>query len=139
MRLWLILMMNNNMLKKVLIFDDDEDILAICTYILEEQGWQVSTFSNCNNIIEKVESIMPDVILMDNWIPDSGGIVATQALKNQERLKHIPVIYFSANNDIRTLAHQAGADSFLAKPFDLEELEDVVNKAVSHQLPSNKP
>ncbi|RYY24632.1 MAG: response regulator [Sphingobacteriaceae bacterium] len=116
------------MTKKVLIFDDDEDILAICTYILEEQGWEVSTFSNCNSIIEKVESIMPSVILMDNWIPDSGGIVATQAIKQQPKLKHIPVIYFSANNDIRSLAQQAGADSFLAKPFDLEELETVVNQ-----------
>ncbi|MGI4750739.1 MAG: response regulator [Janthinobacterium lividum] len=120
------------MTKKVLIFDDDEDILAICTYILEEQGWEVNTFSNCNNIIEKVESIMPDVILMDNWIPDSGGIVATQAIKQQERLKHIPVIYFSANNDIKTLAQQAGADSFLAKPFDLEELENIVNQVSTH-------
>lgn len=115
------------MRKKVLIFDDDEDILAICTYILEEQGWEVNTFSNCNNIIEKVESIMPNVILMDNWIPDSGGIVATQAIKQQPNLKNIPVIYFSANNDIKTLAQQAGADSFLAKPFDLEELENIVN------------
>lgn len=123
---------NNNMSKKVLIFDDDEDILAICTYILEEQGWEVSTFSNCNNVIEKVESIMPEVIFMDNWIPDSGGIVATQAIKQQERLKHIPVIYFSANNDIKTLAKQAGADSFLAKPFDLEELENIVNQVATH-------
>ncbi len=120
------------MLKKVLIFDDDEDILAICTYILEEQGWEVSTFSNCNSIIEKVESIMPEVILMDNWIPDSGGIIATQAIKQNQRLKHIPVIYFSANNDIKTLAHQAGADSFLAKPFDLEELENIVNRINTH-------
>lgn len=114
--------------KKVLIFDDDEDILAICTYILEEQGWEVSTFSNCNNVIEKVESIMPEVILMDNWIPDSGGIIATQAIKQQSKLKHIPVVYFSANNDIKALAQQAGADSFLAKPFDLEELENIVNQ-----------
>ncbi len=122
--------------KKVLIFDDDEDILAICTYILEEQGWEVSTFSNCNNVIEKVESIMPEVILMDNWIPDSGGILATQTIKQQEKLKHIPVVYFSANNDIKTLAQQAGADSFLAKPFDLEELENIVNHV--HVVPQYK-
>lgn len=124
--------------KKVLIFDDDEDILAICTYILEEQGWEVSTFSNCNNIIEKVKSIMPDVILMDNWIPDSGGIIATQTIKQQERLKNIPVVYFSANNDIKTLAQQAGADSFLAKPFDLEELENIVNHAIAPEYKSGQ-
>ena len=113
--------------KKIIIFDDDEDILSICNYILEEQGWNVHTFTDCNDIIEKVSGILPDVILMDNWIPDDGGIIATQTLKKHEQLKHIPVVYFSANSDIQLLAEHAGAESYLAKPFDLEELEQVIN------------
>jgi len=113
--------------KKIIIFDDDEDILSICSYILEEQGWEVHTFTNCNTIAEKVSEILPDVILMDNWIPDEGGIMATQTLKRNEKLKNIPVIYFSANSDIQILADHAGAESYLAKPFDLEELERVIS------------
>jgi DNA-binding NtrC family response regulator len=113
--------------KKIIIFDDDEDILSICSFILEEQGWEVHTFSDCNKITEKVSSILPDVILMDNWIPDDGGIIATQTLKKQEGLKDIPVIYFSANSDIEILANHAGAETYLAKPFDLEDLERVIN------------
>lgn len=113
--------------KKIVIFDDDEDILSICSYILEEQGWKVHAFTDCNDITNKVSSILPDVILMDNWIPDDGGIIATQTLKNNEELKHIPVIYFSANSDIELLASHAGAETYLAKPFDLEELERVIN------------
>ena len=113
--------------KKIIIFDDDEDILSICSYILEEQDWEVHTFTNCNDIVDKVERVMPDVILMDNWIPDAGGIVATQTLKKVEELKHIPVIYFSANSDIQMLANHAGAQTYLAKPFDLDELERVIN------------
>lgn len=116
----------NNISKKIIIFDDDEDILSICSYILEEQGWEVHTFTDCNNIIEKVSGIVPDVILMDNWIPDAGGIIATQTLKKDEELKKIPVIYFSANSDIQLLADHAGAETYLAKPFDLEELERVI-------------
>lgn len=112
--------------KKIIIFDDDEDILSICSYILEEQGWEVHSFTNCNNIIDKVLPILPDVILMDNWIPDAGGIVATQTLKKTGALKHIPVIYFSANSDIQMLANNAGAETYLAKPFDLEDLERVI-------------
>jgi DNA-binding NtrC family response regulator len=122
--------MSVNTPKRIIIFDDDEDILSICSYILEEQGWQVSTFSDCNDIIGRVAEINPNVILMDNWIPDMGGIIATQLLKNDERFKHIPVIYFSANNDIQTLASNAGADSFLAKPFDIDELEKVINRVI---------
>ncbi|HEY9196012.1 MULTISPECIES: response regulator [Mucilaginibacter] len=117
--------------KKIVIFDDDEDILSICSYILEEQGWEVHTFSDCNNIIEKVSGILPDVIMMDNWIPDSGGIIATQTLKKTEGLKDIPVIYFSANSDIQILANHAGAQTYLAKPFDLEDLEKVISTVIA--------
>jgi two-component system cell cycle response regulator DivK len=116
----------NNKTKKIVIFDDDEDILSICSYILEEQGWEVHTFTDCNSIIEKVSGISPDVILMDNWIPDAGGIIATQTLKKDDQLKNIPVVYFSANSDIQLLADHAGAETYLAKPFDLEELERVI-------------
>ena len=114
--------------KTIVIFDDDEDILSVCAYILEEKGWQVHTFTDCNEITEKVSGIQPDVILMDNWIPDDGGITATQTLKGTKALQHIPIIYFSANSDIQSLASQAGAETFLAKPFDLDELEQVINR-----------
>ena len=120
------------MAKRILIFDDDTDILAICSYILEDQGWDVHTRTNCNNIIETLEEIKPNVILMDNWIPDTGGIIATQLIKDHPTFKSVPVIYFSANNDIKTLAKQAGADTFLAKPFDISELEEVVNSVSIH-------
>lgn len=116
--------------KKIIIFDDDEDILSICSFILEEHGWKVNVFTDCNNIVEKVSAILPDVILMDNWIPDDGGIIATQKLKQNDQLKSIPIIYFSANSDIELLASHAGAETYLAKPFDLEELERVVNSVV---------
>ena len=124
------------MSKRILIFDDDVDILSICTYILEEQGWEVHTSQHCNNIDTTVRSIQPDVILMDNWIPDTGGVIATQTLKSQADLKDIPVIYFSANNDIQSLAKQAGADTFLEKPFDLNELEKVINRMATNRSKS---
>ena len=113
--------------KRILICDDDADILSICTYILEEQGWEVHTRTHCNNILDVIGNIKPHVILMDNWIPETGGIKATQAIKAVDEFRHIPVVYFSANNDIKSLAEQAGADTFLAKPFDIDELERVIN------------
>jgi len=122
--------MDKNSTRKIIIFDDDEDILSICNYVLQEQGWEVHTFTDCNNIVEKVSGIMPNVILMDNWIPDVGGITATKTLKSTENLNDIPVIYFSANSDIQLLASQAGAETYLAKPFDLDELERVINTMI---------
>jgi DNA-binding NtrC family response regulator len=116
--------------RKIIIFDDDEDILSICSYVLEEQGWEVHTFTDCNNVAEKVSAILPDVILMDNWIPDAGGIIATQTLKKSDKLKNIPVVYFSANSDIQLLANHAGAETYLAKPFDLYDLEKVIDNVL---------
>ena len=122
--------MNKSAKRKIVIFDDDEDILSICSYVLEEQGWEVYTFTDCNNVTEKVAEISPDVILMDNWIPDAGGIIATQTLKKSAELKDIPVVYFSANSDIQLLAGHAGAESYLAKPFDLHDLEKVIKNVL---------
>ena len=122
--------MDKTSTRKIIIFDDDEDILSICSYVLEEQGWEVHGFTDCNNVVEKVSGIHPNVILMDNWIPDAGGIIATQTLKSNERLKNIPVIYFSANSDIQLLASHAGAESYLAKPFDLHQLEQVISNVL---------
>jgi two-component system cell cycle response regulator DivK len=117
----------NDTTKKVLIFDDDEDILSICTFVLEDLGWAVFTFSDCTEIIEKVSAINPDVILMDNWIPESGGVAAVKILKNSTEVKHIPVIFFSANSEIAKLTKSAGADTYLSKPFDIEELATLVD------------
>lgn len=114
--------------KTVLIFDDDEDLLGIFQFLFEDNGWQVHTCSNCDEVIERTKEIKPDLILMDNWIPTIGGIAATQLLKNDQDLKTIPIIYISANNDVKALSEQAGADAFIAKPFDFNELGELAEK-----------
>ncbi len=116
--------------KRIAIFDDDEEILSICRFILEDKGWKVYTFVDCNEITGRVSKIQPQVILMDNWIPDEGGVQATQKLKKDESLKKIPVIYFSANSDIEILANHAGAENYLAKPFDIDDLERLIDTAM---------
>ncbi len=115
-------------MKKVFIFDDNSDILDLCTIILESAGYEVRTSITSNNIAFQVMSFLPDVILMDNWLPDIGGIEATKIIKKHPDLQHIPVIYFSANNDVEALSKQAGADNYLSKPFDISTLEDMVGR-----------
>lgn len=114
--------------KKILIFDDDTTILEVITIIFEENGYQVEISETSHDILEKVAQFQPDVILMDNWIPKIGGVEATKLLKSHEEFKSIPVIYVTANNDIVRLAEEAQADDFVAKPFNLDDLEDKVAK-----------
>ena len=120
--------------KKIIIFDDDENVLLVCTTILEKQGWQVFTFTDCRDVVKKVTEINPTVIFMDNWIPDTGGIIATQLLKNTPGIEHIPIVYFSANDEIKSLATEAGADAYLPKPFNVYNLAELVDNAVQHKI-----
>lgn len=116
-------------MKRVLVCDDDKDILDIIEYILSEAGWEIITSEDVVNILDKVRKCQPSVIIMDNWIPDIGGIAATRLLKNDPDLRYIPVIYITANSDVKSLAEKAGADLYLAKPFNLTSLENVVKSA----------
>ena len=119
------------MLKKIFIFDDNFEILELCTEILEDLGYQVKTSPTTNNVEEQISGYLPDLIFMDNWLPDISGIEATKLLKSNEKLQHIPVIYFTANSNINELAAEAGADDFLGKPFDIIDFEEIVEKYIN--------
>ncbi len=120
--------------KRVLILDDDLDILQICTIVLKKKGFDVQTLTNSNQVVSQVQNYHPDVILMDNWIPGPGGIEATRLLKGDPDTHNIPVIFFSANSNVTQLAHEARADYFLQKPFDITELEGIVQMAITQGL-----
>jgi len=116
-------------MKRVLVCDDDITISEIVALVLTDADWEVYTLPDCNNIIDKIDSINPSVIFMDNKIPDAGGIIATQTIKSHPEYQDIPVVYFTANNDINKLAEEAGADFILQKPFNIKQLEDTVSIA----------
>lgn len=116
--------------KRILIFDDDRSILDIFTIIFGENGYCVEVSETSHDIIERVSNFKPHLILMDNWIPNIGGIEAVQLLRNHDKFKDIPVIYISANSDINFLAKKAQADDYIAKPFELENLERKVEKFI---------
>lgn len=117
--------------KTILVFDDDKAILEIFTIVLESAGYNVQISATSHDIIEKVAKVNPDVVIMDNWIPDIGGVEATRLLKSHAEYKHIPVIYCSANNDVESLANRAGAETYLSKPFDLDDLEQKVEQVIA--------
>jgi two-component system cell cycle response regulator DivK len=116
---------------RVLIFDDDADLLEVCGIVLRSKNYVVKGFNKCSDILNEIRSFSPNVILMDNWIPESGGVKATQLIKNDLEFKKIPVIFFSANERVEDLATEAGAEFFLQKPFEIDELETAVSKAIA--------
>lgn len=117
--------------RPVLIYDDDVDILEICSIIIKMKGFDVVCKSNCNEVIADIAEHSPAVILMDNWLPDIGGVKAVQLIKASE-YKDTPVIFFTANTEAAELAKKAGADFLLRKPFDVDTLEKMVAKAAGN-------
>jgi CheY-like chemotaxis protein len=113
--------------KKVLIIDDDIVVLETAKMILEQHGYDVSTKSDANHVEEDASTVHPDVVLMDYKLPGISGVEAISLLKHNEELKDIPVILFTIFNEIESKAKEAGADAFLQKPFQITDLENIVD------------
>jgi len=119
------------MKEKVLLYDDDADILDVCTTILKMRGFEVLCKSDCRSLQEDIETYKPQVILMDNWLPDIGGVKAIQQIKATPAFSKIPVVFFSANSHVEELAKESGADYMLKKPFDIDQLESTIKSALN--------
>lgn len=107
---------------RILIYEDDKEILLVCKLILQKNKYQVETLSKIEDVLKDVERIQPDLILMDLWIPETGGEKATSLIKTNPATSAIPVILFSANTDIREICARVNADDYLEKPFGINTL-----------------
>ena len=116
--------------KCVLIYDDDESILFLCKAILAKSDYRVETLLRCENVISDVDRIKPDIILMDLWIPEIGGELSIKILKENADTKHIPVIIFSANSELKEICKKINADGYLEKPFNIALLKETVEKHI---------
>ena len=118
------------MQKCILIYDDDLEILTVCKVILDNENYRVETIPNCENIIDDINIVKPDVILMGLWIPKIGGENAIKLMHEHEEIKNIPVILFSANDEIEKVSKRINANGFLRKPFDILELKETIESQI---------
>lgn len=114
-------------MKKILVYDDDQGILSLCRTILERNNFDVATLVKCDNIVEDILEIKPDLILMDLWIPDIGGEEAIAIAKTNSTTEKTPILVFSANNNIEGISKKVNADGFITKPFTIASFVDKIN------------
>ncbi len=117
------------MKKKILVADDDPAIVESTTLILEEFGYMVDSTVD-GETIYKMERDFPDLLLLDIWMSGQDGREICKYLKGEKMTKHIPIIMISASRDIKQSATEAGADDFLAKPFNMEDLIQKIEKLI---------
>ena len=109
------------MKKKILIIDDDPSILDILKIVFERAGYEVRIESDGQQILDN-EYEIPDIILLDRFLSGIDGLDICKHLKSNIFSKNIPVIMVSASPDIEITALEAGADSFIEKPFEIAEI-----------------
>lgn len=115
-------------MKKILICDDDEGIVDVVNIVLKDAGYDVTSITSSEKVFSIIDELKPDIILLDLWMPNISGEEITLRLKQQEHTKHIPIIIVSASRKTENIALKVGADDFMCKPFDIEELEEIVRK-----------
>lgn len=112
--------------KCILICDDDKSTTELLRTILEKKGYHVETLANSDKLFFKIDKCRPGLILMDIKMPEIGGALAAQLLKHHDETKDIPILMFSADDEIADITQNSGADGYISKPFNIQEFEKTV-------------
>ncbi len=110
------------MKEQILIIDDDNDILELLEYSLSNAGYEVIGFLNTKHVRQILSEEKINLIIMDRNLPDIEGSLYIEMLRNKNI--DIPVIFLSAKDSLQDIKDglTKGADDYITKPFDIEEL-----------------
>ncbi|MEO3407599.1 response regulator [Mucilaginibacter sp. CAU 1740] len=109
--------------KKILVVDDDEDIREVMTMILETDGYTVFALDNGHEVLKAIQDNRPDVLLSDVRLGDMDGRDICRELKDNPTTRGIPISFVSATHGWHTMHEKkCGANDYVAKPFDVEDL-----------------
>jgi CheY-like chemotaxis protein len=107
---------------KVLVVDDDPDLVAICSLILESEGYTVESARNGSEAVDKLQDHDDiDLVLLDVMMPVLDGLSVCKMVKRDPRTKDLPVVLISASSVLREKGKHL-ADAVIEKPFDIDDL-----------------
>lgn len=117
----------------IVVADDDPDVLRLLERRLSRRGYEVRTAVNGRAALDEVHRIHPDAVVLDNVMPGMTGGEACAALKADAGTARIPVVLLSAQATERdvTAGLAAGAEEYLVKPFDIDELDETLKRLVA--------
>src|SRR5512139_1117043 len=117
---------------RLLIVEDDFDISNMLRIYFTAQGYDVDTALRGSDALEKTRSVMPHLIVLDIMLPDINGYEVCRNLRMSTRTSHIPVIFLTQKDERsdRLKGLELGADNYITKPFDIEELKLYVQNSL---------
>jgi len=109
---------------KILIIDDDIQTTTLLEMLLSDRGFEPVSVNDSSRSIHEAKSTKPDLILLDLMMPDPDGFKVCRMLRAESRFIFTPIIIITAldDTDSRIVAFGAGADAYLMKPYDIDEL-----------------
>lgn len=112
-------------MKSCLVVDDSKVIRKVARRILEELNFSIAEAVDGQDALDKCDSSMPDVVLLDWNMPVLDGLEFLKALRAQQLTTQPIVVFCTTENDMAhiRLAMEAGADEYIMKPFDREIIE----------------
>ena len=120
------------MSKTILVADDEESIVEVVSLFLQYNGYNTLEAYDAQTAINLVAK-QPDLIILDVWFGPIDGTTLCKHFKGQEVSNHIPILMFSAARDLRKYTLEAGADSYIEKPFDVSDLLNQVQTLLARQ------
>jgi len=119
-------------MKKILITDDEPDIVKVIRFRLVKMGYEVVIAVNGREGLEMARTIKPDLVLLDFRMPFLNGDEVCKEIKKDQSTKHIPVILMTASiqNALEEDIKSMGADDYILKPFEPEELIQKIKKLI---------
>ncbi len=118
---------------RLLVVEDDQDIANMLRIYFSGQGYQVDVAHRGSEALEKTRQGMPHVIVLDIMLPDIDGYEVCRTLRTNTRTSHIPVIFLTQKDERsdKLQGLELGADNYITKPFDIEELKLYVQNAIA--------
>src|SRR6266567_2821148 len=118
------------MKKKILIAEDDKAIVDVVKIILENEGYEVHTADQGSIVHQHIKEHNPDMIILDIWLYGEDGGKIAKEIKTKPQTRHIPIVLMSASNETEKVTKSVGADDFLLKPFNIDDLLYIVRKYI---------
>jgi CheY-like chemotaxis protein len=114
----------------VLVVEDHDDTRFLLTYLLEMWGCRVAMAQDGEAAVRMAEQTCPDLILMDASLPRLDGLAATRRIRELARLHDVPIIFLSghAEASFRAVALETGGNDYVTKPFEIDQLERVLER-----------
>ena len=108
----------------IFVVEDEKPISTLLTYNLQKEGYKVSSSSNGEEALSNIKEKKPDLVLLDWMLPDLSGIKICQYLKQDEKVKNIPIIMLTAKGEEedKVKGLNTGAEDYMTKPFSFPEL-----------------